>query len=47
MCSGGRDGKWIFANEESTDQQLGQMYELMQAIRKQQLEESGEGEEEK
>lgn len=30
-----------------TDQQLGQMYELMQAIRKQQLDENSEGEEEK
>lgn len=33
--------------DKMSDQQLGQMYELMQAIRKQQLEESGEGEEEK
>ena len=27
---------------ESSDQQLGQLYELMQAIRKKQVEESGE-----
>lgn len=33
--------------DKMSDQQLGQMYELMQAIRKQQLDENSEGEEEK
>jgi len=33
--------RWGLKADASEDQQLGQMYELMQAIRKRQLEDSG------